>query len=213
MLQHYRHIIWDWNGTLLDDAWLSVEIINILLRKRGLPVTDHRRYQREFDFPVREYYRRIGFDLTRYPYEELAKEFIELWDRRYVECSLRPHALRVVQALAASGYQQTVLSASEQSRLEEMVGVFPELRGCFSQLLGVSDYYAVSKVDNGRRLIAELAHLPAEVVLIGDTTHDFDVAQAMGIASILIPCGHHPREKLARCNTPIVDSLAELMPY
>ncbi len=211
MLQHYRHIIWDWNGTLLDDAWLSVEIINTLLRKRGLPVTDHQRYQREFDFPVRGYYQRIGFDFALYPYEELATEFIELWDQRYVECTLRAHALQVVKALAADGHQQTILSASEQKRLEEMVGIFPELHGCFSRLIGVEDYYAVSKLDHGRRLIAELAHAPAEVVLIGDTTHDFAVAQAMGIASILIPSGHHPREKLAQCDALIVESLAELI--
>jgi len=211
MLQNYRHIIWDWNGTLLDDAWLSVEIINILLRKRGLPDTDHQRYLREFDFPVRDYYQRMGFDFSRQPYEELATEFIDLYDHRCAECRLQPHALDTVKRYAAAGYQQTILSASEQTRLEEMVALFPELQPCFSRVIGVSNYYAVSKVDIGKRLIEALAQSPAEVVLIGDTAHDFDVAQAMGIACILIPSGHHPREKLAQCGAPIVDSLAELV--
>ncbi len=211
MLRHYRHIIWDWNGTLFDDAWLSVEIINILLRKRGLPETDARRYQQEFDFPVRDYYRRIGFDFARYPYEELAAEFIGLWDRRCAECSLRPRAREVLHALAASGHQQTILSASEQTRLTAMVALFPDIRDCFARIIGVDDFYAVSKLAHGRQLIAGLAHVPDEVVLIGDTTHDFDVAQAMGIACILVPSGHQPREKLARCGTPLIKSLAELV--
>lgn len=211
MLQQYRHIIWDWNGTLLDDAWLSVEIINTLLSKRGLPVTDHQRYLREFDFPVRDYYQRMGFDFARQPYEELATEFIDLYDRRRGECRLQPHALEAVTSYAAAGLEQTILSASEQTRLEQMVAQFPALDGCFSRLIGVSDYYAVSKLAHGTRLIAALAHAPDEVVLIGDTTHDFEVAHAMGIACILVPSGHHPREKLARCRTRIVDSLAELL--
>ena len=210
MLQQYRHIIWDWNGTLFDDAWLSVEIINTMLHKRGLPRIDQQRYQQEFDFPVREYYRRVGLDLLREPYETLAAEFIAQYDRRWVECQLRPHALEVVRALAADGYRQTILSASEQLRLQEMISVFPTLHDCFSRIIGVSDFYAVSKVANGQRLIAELGVAPGEVVFIGDTRHDFEVAQAMGIACILIPSGHHSREKLLHCQARVVDSLDAL---
>lgn len=213
MMRQYRHIIWDWNGTLFDDAWLCVEIINALLSKRGLPSIDHQRYQQEFDFPVREYYRRVGLDLMREPYEALATEFIAHYDRRWVECRLRPDAHAVVQALAAAGCRQTILSASEQSRLEEMVAIFPELRACFTRVIGVSDYYAVSKLANGQQLIAELGDAPAEVLFIGDTTHDFAVAQAMGVACLLIPSGHQPREKLLRCQARVVESLGALLDH
>jgi phosphoglycolate phosphatase len=51
----YRHIIWDWNGTLLDDVDYSVGVMNILLRRRGLPALDRARYHVVFDFPVRDY--------------------------------------------------------------------------------------------------------------------------------------------------------------
>ena len=44
MLQKYRHIIWDWNGTLLDDAWLCVEILNEILRRRNEQPVTHERY-------------------------------------------------------------------------------------------------------------------------------------------------------------------------
>jgi len=208
---NYRHIIWDWNGTLFDDAWLSVELINAILRKRQLPPVDAQRYQQDFDFPIREYYRRVGFDFAKEPYEALAAEFIAAYDRRNVECGLQPHADEVVHRFADGGYAQTILSATEQTRLETMVARFPALRSHFARLVGLDDFYAASKVDNGKRLIAELALAPQEVVLIGDTTHDFAVARAMGIDCILVPSGHHPREKLAQCDARLVNSLAELL--
>ena len=36
-LTAHRHLIWDWNGTLLDDLDLSVDVMNTLLARRGLP--------------------------------------------------------------------------------------------------------------------------------------------------------------------------------
>ena len=52
----YTHIIWDWNGTLLDDAWLCVDVMNGMLRERRLPTRTLDQYKEVFDFPVRNYY-------------------------------------------------------------------------------------------------------------------------------------------------------------
>ena len=56
----YKHIIWDWNGTLVDDTWLCVEIINKLLKKRNLKLVTIDDYKEKFMFPVREYYIELG---------------------------------------------------------------------------------------------------------------------------------------------------------
>ena len=37
-LKKYTNIIWDWNGTLLDDAWLCVDVMNGMLKEHGLPL-------------------------------------------------------------------------------------------------------------------------------------------------------------------------------
>ena len=71
-----RHVIWDWNGTLLDDAWLCREIMNGQLRKRGLPTLRAERYEAIFDFPVEGYYRKVGFDWKKESFEEAGTEFI-----------------------------------------------------------------------------------------------------------------------------------------
>ena len=68
-------IIWDWNGTLLDDAEMCLEAINIMLKKRNLPELSMERYRDVFTFPVIEYYREVGFDFTLEAWDPVATEF------------------------------------------------------------------------------------------------------------------------------------------
>ena len=49
----YRHFIWDWNGTLLNDAWLCVDIINSMLEERGIERVTAERYAQIFGFPLK----------------------------------------------------------------------------------------------------------------------------------------------------------------
>ncbi len=209
MMQHYRHIIWDWNGTLFDDAWLCIEIINELLARRGLPALDAAQYQASFTFPVKEFYRAVGFDFRREPFETPAAEFTAAYDRRRFACDLQPGARAALAAFSARGCDQSVLSAYEQTRLGEMVA-YTGLHGCFSRLLGLNDHYSTSKVALGQRYIGELDCPPDDVLMIGDSLHDFETAEAMGIACLLIPSGHYSRARLAQCGAPVVESLAEL---
>lgn len=48
------------------------------------------------------------------------------------------------------------------------------------------------------------------VVLVGDTVHDYEVAEAMGIRCVLVAAGHHARAKLEACGCPVMDDLVEL---
>ena len=205
----YRHVIWDWNGTLLDDAWLCVDCMNGLLRRRGLEELTVERYQETFDFPVVEYYRRLGFDFTRETFEAAGTEFIVEYERRKTECDLQPHARETVAALRAAGLTQSVLSAYRQDTLERFVTHFG-LRESFLRLVGLQDHYAAGKVDLGRRWIAELPNAASEVLMVGDTTHDAETARAMGVDCVLVPGGHNTVERLESCGVPVLGSLRDL---
>jgi len=209
MTSRYRHIIWDWNGTLFDDAWLCIEIINDLLAQRGLPVVDSASYEEQFTFPVKDYYRAVGFDFAVIPFEQLAAEFMEQYDRRRFECRLQSGARQVLDALAARGLRQSILSAYEQSRLDQMVA-FMNLREFFTHTFGLSDFYSAGKLDLGRRFLAEIDS-PAEAVLVGDSLHDAEVAEAMGIGCVLIPCGHYSRARLSRNGNRVLESLQDVL--
>ena len=204
-----KHVIWDWNGTLLDDAWLCVSVVNQLLESRGLPALSMAQYQEVFDFPVKDYYPRVGFDFSREPYEALAHEFIEAYEGRRLECRLQDHARQAIQLLRAQGIEQSVLSAYRQSSLRELIGHYG-LEGMFTHVAGLDDQFAHGKLDLGRRLADQLGPDKTGIVLIGDTTHDFEVATAMGIECTLVPSGHQSRARLEACGTRVLDSLQDL---
>ncbi len=207
----YRHVIWDWNGTLFDDAWLCVECINTLLEKRGMPLVTLDHYQRVFDFPVIGYYQRIGFDFEVESWDAVAAEYIDEYNQRRFECRLQDNAMVALDACAGRGLTQSLLSAYKQGTLEEVVDFFGA-RGFFTRIVGLDDIYADSKVDNGHRLMDELDCHSSEVVLVGDTTHDFEVARAIDVDCVLVPSGHQPRKRLDSCGVPLLNSIMDIVP-
>jgi phosphoglycolate phosphatase len=208
-LTYYDHIIWDWNGTLLNDAWLCVDIVNGLLSKRGkMPVTPER-YQHVFDFPIRDYYPKIGFDFSDEPFETVAIEFIDMYYKRVDECRLQNDAESLLKAFCDRHTNQYLLSASHQSALQNMARSF-KVDCYFKHISGLNDHYADSKVENARAFLTPGHIDPGTAILLGDTTHDQEVADALGIDSILIPSGHHSREKLENTGNCVMASLTEL---
>jgi phosphoglycolate phosphatase len=203
----YAYLLWDWNGTLLDDAGVCVTIINALLARRGLPQVDAARYQAEFTFPVRDYYRRVGFDFARDPFETLAQEFVAAYDVQRFACALQPAVHQALGAAAARGLPQAILSAYEQGRLEELTR-HAGVAHYFTCLAGLDHYYADGKIARGRELLAALPCPPAHVLLIGDTLHDLEVAEALGMDCLLVPGGHQSLARLQASGARVLPSLA-----
>ncbi len=209
-LNKYKHIIWDWNGTLLDDARLCVEILNNILRKYAKPPVTLEQYAEEFDFPVKSYYQKLGFDFDREPFEVIADDYIKQYDVKRFECRLQDDAESVLKYFADNGIEQSILTAYQQKMLEEIIDFFA-LRHYFARLVGLNDYYAKSKVENGRVLMKKLGLHSRDVMLIGDTCHDFEVAKALDIDCVLIPSGHNSRRKLMKCQATLLNCLGEIL--
>ncbi|MBL8922742.1 MAG: HAD family hydrolase [Myxococcaceae bacterium] len=209
-MRSVRHVIWDWNGTLLDDAWLCVEVMADLLEAHALPPMDAARYQDLFTFPVVDYYRRLGFDFERAPFEQVGTAFIHGYQARQHECRLQEGAHAVFDALSARGVPMSILSASQQSRLEAQVSHLG-ITGRFVRLIGLDHHYADGKLELGRRWVAELGVPADEVLLVGDTDHDLHVAQALGLRCLIVPSGHQSRERLERAGATVLDDLRALL--
>ncbi len=193
----FVHVMWDWNGTLLDDAWLCLEVINSLLREHGLPELSPLRYSWVFGFPLDEYCRKLGFELDRAGYERLSDAFRTRYEKRRAECHLRSGAMDALERIAGLGIRQSVLSAYDQRLLLEVVER-RNLTRYFDGVIGVNNPYGMGKVERGRQRIAALGCDPSSVLLVGDTLHDRDVAAAMGAEHALVPSGHqHPQRLVA----------------
>ena len=203
------HVIWDWNGTLLDDVAWCMTCINAMLQKRGLPILGAvAEYRRVFGFPVRDYYRRVGFDFETEPFETLAAEYMALYHGHGSSLSLFPGAATLLAALRLTGVRQILLSASEQANLLSQMKPF-NLDSFFDEILGLPDIFAASKAEMGKAYVQRAK--PGKAVLIGDTTHDKEVADSMGIACILVANGHQSKETLLSCNALVVDCLTDVV--
>src|SRR5690606_35328469 len=169
-------IIWDWNGTLLNDLELCVSSINVLLEKRNLPKLDSHKYKEVFSFPVRNYYEAIGFDFSIEDFEVPALEFISLYESQVENCTLQPETYDILSFFQEKGIKQFVLSAMHQDMLEKTLkhnGIFH----FFEAVAGLGDHFAVSKVERGMQLIRDFSIKKENARIIGDTIHDFEVAR------------------------------------
>ncbi|WP_294718200.1 HAD family hydrolase [uncultured Gemmiger sp.] len=202
-------ILWDWNGTLLDDVELCENALNRLLQRYGYPQRyDHEQYRAIFGFPVEDYYVRAGFDFTRHSFAELAESYMEDYIPASAACPLMAGAVDALEAFKNAGLRQVILSASPVTTLTRQVeerGVTPY----FDRLLGLGDIYAKSKVEVGLAYLQEEGFDPAKAVMIGDSVHDFEVAQALGVGCVLQSSGHQPPETLCRTGAPVVAGLRE----
>lgn len=205
----YAYILWDWNGTLMDDGRFGLSIINEMLRSRGLREPSHEEHRRLFDFPVRVYYERLGFDFASEPFERVSTEFVEAYIGGARQCPLREGARELLADLRAAGYGQSILSASRQDYLEGFIEHYG-LGEHFDELLGIDSEHAPGKAGRGMDWIRGCGRDPAQILLIGDTMHDAEVAQSMKVACWLIEGGHHHPERLREAGCPLVSDLGEV---
>lgn len=204
-----RAVIWDWNGTLLDDLKLCVQTINQLLARRNLPLVDTFFYREVFSFPVKDYYRRIGFDFEQEEFEVPALEFTDLYNAGINHCRLHSSAKKTIRHFHDLQIRQFVLSAMQHDLLEKTL-TSKGIRHFFEKVAGLDDHLAVSKLEQGRRLLKEIDEDPREIFLIGDTIHDYEVATELGVGCILIADGHQSKERLQKTGVQVLDALEEL---
>jgi len=208
-ISEYKHVIWDWNGTLLDDVWICMEIINKMLYKRSLPILDQERYKTIFGFPIKDYYQKAGFDFDMEPFEDLAKEYIEEYDSRSLECKLHLGVMDMLQKIRSLGISQSILSASNEESLRSAIRNFG-IQEYFSYINGLSNHYAESKIEIGSRWLETQELMPSEVLIIGDSEHDYEVAKAMNVDCMLVSHGHQSFERLMNCNKVVYESLLQM---
>ena len=210
MLNKYKHIIWDWNGTLLNDDWLCIKVLNSLLTARNMKTVTTNEYKAQFDFPVIEYYKKLGFDFQREDFSDVAKQYIQAYEQRKKTCGLQPNALKALNFFKDKNLTQSVLSAYQQDKLDDFINFF-KIRHFFTAVVGLKHDYADSKVQLGKEFINSQHLEPENILFIGDTTHDFEVANAMKVDALLIADGHQPKEKLQKCPCQVLNNLHDLL--
>ncbi|SRR5690606_38351237 len=212
MISKYKHIIWDWNGTLLDDVNLCVDIINLILTSKNLNKISQEQYRDIFTFPVRDYYIKAGLDLEVHSFETLGSEWMQEYEKNKSSAVLFKGVRNILGKIHHKGISQSILSAYPHDTLVEIVTLHG-INEFFSFITGLDHIYATSKIEIGKELIKKIGLNKNEIVMIGDTIHDYEVAHEIGAESILICNGHQSRERLLSCGVPVLNSIDELINF
>ena len=204
-----KTIIWDWDGTLLDDLDLSLESVNILLKERNIPTLSIEKYKDIFGFPVVDYYVKAGFDFEKEAFEVPAKQYVKLYAAGASELKLFPDVVDTLTFFKENNYRQIVLSAMKDDNLKLMIHN-AEISHFFDGIFGIKDNYAREKVSLGKQVVENLKLNPAECLMIGDTLHDAEVSEQCGFNCILFSGGHVSKQRLETKGKKIINSLSEL---
>jgi phosphoglycolate phosphatase len=184
----YSAVLWDWNGTLLNDVEENICIVNELLTDRSLPVITKETYKRYFRMPIKDFYKDIGFDFSKESFEQIAENYNELYIERFCDMPLTNEIEEVLKYIRDCNISQYIVSASEQKSLDRQVNE-KNISKYFKKIVGNDDYSVVSKIEKAKELKKSFG-VNEKILVIGDMYHDYEVAQAIGANCVLYSNGH-----------------------
>jgi len=207
--QQITTIIWDWNGTLINDTSICIEAMNQLLVIRNMQLLNKDIYQEKFTFPVKDYYENIGFDFKKEPFEKPALEFIDNYHALLPNAKLFNEVNTVLAGLKHAGYKMIILSAMEEESLKKSVNELG-IGKYFDAIVGINNHFAKSKIERGKFIIKQMDIELSSTILIGDTLHDKEVADEIGCNCILVANGHQSHSRLSINGNVVSHSLSEV---
>ncbi len=206
-------IIWDWNGTLLNDVDLCVETMNSVLTKHGYSnQLSVEKYRNIFTFPVKDYYGKAGFDFERHSFDIVGLEFIEIYNKKVNDCSLQPNAIEVLRYFQSKKIKQIVISAREKNALIDDIRTF-KIEQYFDFIEGISNNYAKGKTILFDDFFSKNNYDKNKVLLIGDTIHDYEIAKQFGLNFILFVKGHQDASHFNDDSIKTIENLSEIIQF
>lgn len=209
MTKHEAHLVWDWNGTLLDDLPVVIDAVNRALRPFGLNPITVGVYRDHYTRPVRRFYDRLfGREVSDEEWLRLNTSFHEKYFELAGRVDLAPGARNAMDTLKEAGWTQSLLSMSPQDWLEQIV-----------DRLGLTDLFEIVDGLSGPTGGVKAGHLDAHletlgiagngVVVVGDTPDDVAAARHVGARAILFHGGSHHIDVLEAEGVPIAETIEE----
>lgn len=199
----YKNIIWDWNGTILNDAPVAFEATNILLERYGYPTITLEYYRDNVDTPIVNFYSKI-FDFNRHNMEMLDDEWGVLYNKLSEKIDLHTGVEEILRLFADKNLNQIILSAFKTNEITKYARKF-SIEHYFDDILGTQNIVMESKTVRGRRYMQEHGFAPKQTLYIGDTVHDYNTARDLGVDCILFSGGQQSPKLLKQCGVPVFD--------
>jgi phosphoglycolate phosphatase-like HAD superfamily hydrolase len=201
------HLVWDWNGTLLDDLSLVVEATNQAFAAVGGRSVDSDEHRRTFRRPVAEFYADVlerAVDAEEFG--RLDRIFHDAYRLGLTTTSLAADAMHALKSWPGS---QSLLSMWFHSELVPAVETYG-LTGVFTRVDGLrTEIGGDLKAGHLARHLGELGVPGDRAVLIGDSLDDALAAESVGAAAVLYTGGFTNPARLRASGRPVADTLVE----
>jgi phosphoglycolate phosphatase-like HAD superfamily hydrolase len=202
------HLVWDWNGTLLDDLALVVAATNASLASVGGPSITADDHRRDFRRPIADYYAYVlGRTVTHDEFIRLDTIYHDAYREGLLDTALAADAEAAMRAWPGT---QSLLSMWFHEELVPEVtrrglhGLFGRIDGLRPGVIGGGH-----KAEHLIEHLSALAVEPADTILIGDSADDAHAAAEVGAACVLYGGGFTHPDRLADTGVPVTSSLVE----
>lgn len=175
LLSAYKTVYWDWNGTLINDVDICVDLTNEFLEKKGVATISKDFYLKSFTIPVINYYKKLDIEKHGISFEEITQSFVSGYNKRRHLQPLYEGSKELICTLNEKNVTQVVLSAAHIDELHYQMKKH-DLEEYFDHVSGSSDYSAGSKLERGLKLKTEFG----EGIMVGDTIHDIEIGKKWG---------------------------------
>ncbi len=192
----YRLLVFDWDGTLMDSVASIVACLHSAVAELGLAPVTEAEIRGTIGLGLDETMARLFPGLDQARSQDIIQGYRRHWLATYREtCVLFPGVAATLAGLAEEGYLLAVATGKSRRGLERDLG-----RCGFDQL-----FQAIRTADDAPGkphprmlldILDELGTRPGDALMIGDTTHDLEMARHAGVAALGVTCGSHPREWL-----------------
>ena len=204
----YKYIFWDFNGTIIDDVNNALGCVNDLLARKNHNAITLQEYYNYIETPIIGFYYHI-LPPEEIDFDEISRDYHRDYNKRMSETHLADGAFDLLKELHVHGVHQYIITANhidETTSLSKSFGIYDFLDG----ILGADDTLASSKKDRAIKLFRELDIHPNDALFVGDTLHDLETANALGIDCVLVEYGHQGKKLLQEHKAFTVPSLKQV---
>ena len=208
-MNNIKNVFIDFNGTVLDDVDLCLELLNKLLKSQNKASVDINTYRNIFGFPIVDYYKAAGLDFNIESFDSMAVKFIDEYQPRSFKQNINPGIKEFISYLKENNINVILFSASKYENLMEQLRML-KIDDLFDDVIGISNIHARSKLEVFIEYLDKNNIDKDKSILIGDTIHDFECASYAHIKPILVTTGHQSRKRLEDCGCLVIDNILEL---
>lgn len=197
-------IVYDWNGTLINDTWITAACFSRVTQQWGLPPLTEETFRQAYDVPWARMYKNLGVteeQIAQLGGHPIGDCFLDDYESRIDKAQLHEGAADILQSLARQGTDQIILSNHIDNKIERQLHRLG-IASFFSTILAYRTYTAeerkTTKLDKLRHYMESKKINPSDVVIVGDTPEEIHIAKALGLTSISFTFGYASQARLEK---------------